>query len=151
MVGGGRDRVDDGVDGAEIGIPGVGRRRPDGDEQQPRVLEGVADVRREVHPIAVGGDHLGQSRLVDRDLARLQAGDLVRIDVDAVDLAAEVGEARGGDEADVAGADDTDGLATAGHAAQQVTGLYCPIRCSDRAMSIICLFVRRRDSVLETQ
>jgi len=40
----------------------------------------------------LAADHLLQAGLVDRDLARLQARDLVRIDVDAEDLAAEVGE-----------------------------------------------------------
>ena len=53
---------------------------------------------------------LGEAGLVDRDLAAVQALDLVRVDVDAPDLAAELGEAGGGDEADVAGPDDADGF-----------------------------------------
>ena len=56
-------------------------------------------------------DELLEAGLVDRDLAALEARDLVGVDVDAPDLVAELGEAGGGDEADVAGADDPDGLA----------------------------------------
>ena len=37
-------RVDDRVDGAEVGVAGVRRRRADGDEQQARVLERVGEV-----------------------------------------------------------------------------------------------------------
>ena len=37
----------------EVGVAGVGRRRADGDEQQPRVLERVGEVGREVQPLAV--------------------------------------------------------------------------------------------------
>ena len=54
---------------------------------------------------------LGQAGLVDRDLAALEAGDLVGVDVDAPDLAAELGEAGRGDQADVAGADHGDRFA----------------------------------------
>ena len=43
-------------------------------------------------------------------LAAVQPLDLVRVDVDAPDLAAEVGEAGGRDKADVAGTDDADGF-----------------------------------------
>ena len=60
-------------------------------------------------------DELGQAGLVDRDLAALQARDLVGVDVDAPDLVAELGEAGRGDEADVAGADDADGFARGAH------------------------------------
>ena len=101
-----------------------------------------------MHPLAVGGDHLGEAGLVDRDLPRLQARDLVRIDVDAVHLAAQVGETRGGDEADVAGADDTDGLA---HRQSSGRAGYWPMRCSERAMSIIWAFVSDFDRLLDTQ
>ena len=57
------------------------------------------------------GDQLLEAGLVDRDLAALEALDLVGVDVDAPDLVAELGEAGRGDEADVAGADDADGFA----------------------------------------
>ena len=111
------DRRDDRAHGAEVGVARVRRRRADRDEQQPRVRERVGDLRREVQPLAVLGDHLGQAGLVDRDLTGLQPRDLVRIDVDAEDLAAEVREAGGRDQADIAGADDADGFADVAHAA----------------------------------
>src|SRR6185312_883562 len=73
------------------------------------------DVRREVQAIAVLGHQVGQARLVDRDLAALQALDLGGVDVDAPHLVAELGEAGRGDEADVAGADDAYGFALCAH------------------------------------
>ena len=66
-----RHRVDDRVDGAEVGVARVRRRRADRDEQQPRVLERVGDVGREVQPLAVLRDELREAGLVDRDLAAL--------------------------------------------------------------------------------
>ena len=56
-------------------------------------------------------DELLEARLPDRDPALLEALDLVRVDVDAVDVGAQLGEARRGDEADVPRADDADRLA----------------------------------------
>ncbi len=105
----------DRVDGAEVGVARVGRRRSDGDEQQPRVLERVAELGREVQALAVAADELREARLVDRDLARAQPLDLLRVDVDAAHLGPELGEAGGGDEADVAGADDADRFALGAH------------------------------------
>jgi len=102
------NRVDDRVDGREVSVAGVGRRRADGHEQQARVLERVGDVRREVQALGVLGDQLGKPRLVDRDLALAQAGDLGLVDVDAVDVGAELREARGSDEPHVAGPDHAD-------------------------------------------
>jgi hypothetical protein len=110
-----RHRVDHGVDRAEVRVPGVRGRRADRDEQQPRVLERVGDVGREVQAAAVLRDEVGEAGLVDRDLAALQAVDLRGVDVDAPDVVAELREAGRGHEADVAGADDTDGFARAGH------------------------------------
>ena len=110
VVFGGGDRVDDRVHGREVGVAGVRRRRADGDEQQTRVLERVAQVGREVQPLGVARQQLLEARLVDRHLAATQALDLLGVDVDAPDVAAELGEAGGGDQADVAGADHSDGL-----------------------------------------
>jgi hypothetical protein len=70
-----------------------------------------------VQAAAVLGHELGQARLVDGDLALLQALDLVGVDVDAPHLVAEVRETGRGDQADVAGSDDADGLSRAAHAA----------------------------------
>ena len=57
-------------------------------------------------------DELLQARLPDRDPALLEALDLRRVDVDAADVVAQLGEAGGGDQADVAGADDADRLSS---------------------------------------
>jgi hypothetical protein len=43
---------------------------------------------------------------VDRDLALLQAGDLARVDVNAEDVVAGLGEAGARDEAHIAGSED---------------------------------------------
>ena len=48
-----RHRGDDRVDRRQVGVPRVGRRRADRDEQQPRVLERVREVGREVQAVAV--------------------------------------------------------------------------------------------------
>jgi hypothetical protein len=110
-----RHRVHDGVYSAEVGVARVGRRGADCHEQQARVLERVGDVRGEAHPPAVGRDQLFEPRLVDRDLALLQALDLVGVDVDAPDLGPQLGESCRRDEAHIAGADDPDGLPFGGH------------------------------------
>ena len=56
----------------------------------------------------MAGDELLETGLPDRDPALLEALDLGRVDVDAPDIVAELGEAGGGHEADVSGADDPD-------------------------------------------
>ena len=86
VVVGGRHGLDDRMDGAQVGVARVRRRRPDRDEQQLRALERVGQLRREVHPLAVLRDDLREAGLVDGDLAALQAVDLVHVDVDADDL-----------------------------------------------------------------
>ena len=61
-----------------------------------------------------------QAGLVDRDLAALKARDLALVDVDAVDLGAQLGEAGRGDQPDVARADDPDRLTLRAHDAGRV-------------------------------
>ena len=118
----------------QVGVARVGRRRADGDEQQPRVLERVGDVGREVQPLAVlAATSSARPGLVDRDLAALEALDLVGVDVDAPDLVAELGEAGRRDEADVAGADDADGFALPSHAAAKASGSRTPVSGADAA------------------
>ena len=57
----------------------------------------------------VARDHVLQARLVDRHAAALAASSILRgIDVEAQHVVADLGEARAGDEADVAGADHRD-------------------------------------------
>ena len=107
---GGGNRIDDGVHRRQVGVAGVGRRRADGDEQQPRVLERLGEVGREVQSLAIAREQLLEARLVDRHLAAAQPLDLRGVDVDAPHLAAELGKAGGGDQTDVAGADHPDRL-----------------------------------------
>jgi hypothetical protein len=109
-----RHRVDDRLDGREVGVAGVGRRRADRDEQQPGVLQRRRQVGREVQPRPVLADQVRESRLPDRDPPLLEPADLLGVDVDAVDVGAQGGEPRRGDQADVAGADDSDRLSIAG-------------------------------------
>ena len=73
--------------------PGVGRRGAHRHEQQPSVLERRRQLGGEVQPFPVAGHRLGQAGLIDRDLAALQARDLVGVDIDAPHLAAQLGEA----------------------------------------------------------
>src|SRR4029453_10681175 len=81
-----------------------------GDEQHERVLHRLARLRgeREAALLHVPRDQLFEAGLVDRDLAALEPRDLLGVDVGAHDLDAEFGEARPGDEADVARADHSD-------------------------------------------
>ncbi len=51
--------------------------------------------------VPVAGDHLVEARLVDRDLAGVQARDLGRVDVDADHVVAGVRQAGAGHETDV--------------------------------------------------
>ena len=149
-------RVDDGVDGREVGVARVGRRRADGDEQQARVLERVREVRGEVQAVAVARDEVLEARLPDRDPALLEALDLLRVDVDAVDVGAQLREARRGDEADVPRADHADRLPCVrahwtDHPSERGDGYFWPSRFSEAAMPIICRVLSDWVSVFETQ
>jgi hypothetical protein len=138
---GDRHRVDDRVDGGEVGVAGVGRRRADGDEEQARVLQRRRQLGREVEALSVGGDRLCQAGLVDRDLAAVETLDLAGVDVDAPDVVPEFGEAGGRHQSDVAGADHGDRFALLFlvHAAAKPTrrAHLPPRRISDPAMASI--------------
>ena len=110
MVGRGH-RVDHGVDGREVGVARVQRRRAHRDEEQTRMLERVGERRREVHAVLVLGQELLEPGLPDGHHAALEAIDLGLVDVDAPDVGAQLREADRGDEAHVAGADDADRFA----------------------------------------
>ena len=150
---GGRHRVDDRVDRGEVGVARVGGRRADGDEQQPRVLQRVREVRREVQAVAVLLDELGKPRLPDRDPALLEALDLRRVDVDAVDVRAQLGESGGRDEADVPSPDDADRLpCVRAHETEEPSGRYFwPSRLREAAIPSIWSLLSDCVSVLETQ
>ena len=107
------------------------------------MLERIGEVGGEVQAAAVALDQLGEPRLPDRDAALVQALDLGLVDVDAVDVGAELGESGRGDQADVARADDADRLPFV-HAHQAVhpserceASYFWPRRRSDAAIAII--------------
>ena len=76
---------------------------PDRDELEETVADAGNGVGREPQPALLGiaPDELLEPRLVDRDLALLQALDLGGVDVDAQHVVAGIGEAGARDEADV--------------------------------------------------
>ncbi len=95
-------------------------------------------------------DELLETRLPDRDPALLEALDLGLVDVDAADIAAELGEAGGGDETDVSGADDADGFSLCSRSFRG--GLpYCLSLLSEAAISSIWALATPFVSVFETQ
>src|SRR3712207_7279184 len=64
-------RSDDALDPRQVGVTRIRRRGVDAAEQQPRVLESVGHVGREVEPLAVLFDQLRQSG--DRKSTRLNS------------------------------------------------------------------------------
>ncbi len=96
-------------------------------------------------PLAVAREELVEPRLVDRDLAGAQRVDLRRDDVADDDVVAELGEARAGDETDVAGAEDGD------LSRREPTYLLLPSGLRPLAIASIVSFESRSRSVLTTQ
>src|SRR5205823_646456 len=76
--------------GRQVGVARVRGRRTHRHEQKASVLERTGELAGEVQAGAVAGQQLGESRLVDRHLTRLQAQDALDIDVHAPHLAAEL-------------------------------------------------------------
>src|SRR6185437_2455866 len=99
-----RSGIDVGQVGMAVAAPG---RRADGNEDGVRLRHGIDQPRAELQPAGphVVGDEAVETRLVDRDLAAPQPGDLFGILVDADDIVTELREARARYEADIAGAD----------------------------------------------
>ena len=102
------------VEGLELGRAVAPRRRADRDEDQFGLRHRGAEVAAEAQPRRADlfGHELGQPRFVDRQLRPLQGFDLVRVDVDRADPVAELREAGGGDETDIADADHCDAQAS---------------------------------------
>jgi hypothetical protein len=67
-----------------------------------------------------------------------------------VDIASELGEAGGRDEADVSGADDANGFTLCHMKRSRLAERY-RMRPTDRARASICLLPSEDDSVFETQ
>ena len=98
------------LDIAQVGGTIVGRGRSHGDEDHFRSFDRPEGVAREGEPLGrhVPGDHVGEARLEDGDLAGFEGFDFLFVDVDAGDGVAEVGEAGARDEAYIAGSNDGD-------------------------------------------
>jgi len=94
----------------QIGRPVGPRRRSHRDENGVGGLDGRRKVSREGEPagLHVLANQSLQPRFVDRNLAPLQAFDLIRILVDADHFHAEVGKACSRDQPDVAGSNYAD-------------------------------------------
>jgi hypothetical protein len=101
-----RQLVDDRPDRGQVGVARVRRRRADGDEHELGALDRLRHVERVAQAPAVPLQELVEPRLVDRHLPRLQRLDLRGVDVAHRHVVPEVRQARGGDEAHVAGAED---------------------------------------------
>ena len=114
-----------------------------------------AEVGREVQPVAVALDQLREPRLPDRDPALLEALDLGLVDVDAPDVVAELGEAGGGDQADVAvpmtpiGSLFVEWLMSG--RVRVSRRRYCLSRVSDSAIASIWRLLSDCESVFDTQ
>ena len=103
-----RELVDDGPDGGEIRVAGVGRGRAHRDVDDVRALDRLCDVGREDEPLRVRVEKLGESVLVDRHVPGAEHVDLLGDDVAHDHFVPELGEARAGDETDVARSEDRD-------------------------------------------
>ena len=85
-------------------------RRADRDEDGVGAGHGFLEIvgEDEAPGAAIGVDDLVEARLEDRNLALLQARNLVQVLVDASDIDAELGKARARDQPDVTGSDHCD-------------------------------------------
>ncbi len=87
----------------------VARGCPDRDERQLRFQYGGPQVARGAQvPAGMPLQQLGQARLVNRRVSRVDHLDLAAVDIDADDAMALVRKAHAGDQTDVARADDRD-------------------------------------------
>ena len=86
------------------------RRRADRDEHRVGLGQRGGQIELEAEPAGgrVLGHQLVEPGLEDRDLAGAQRGNLALVVVDAAHMMAEIGKARAGHEADIAGADQND-------------------------------------------
>src|SRR5882672_5954323 len=93
------------TDAAEgVAHAGLARRRTDRDDLEDAVRNTLGRVRRELHAASsrILADQGLEARLMDGNVALLQARDLRRIDIHADDVIAGVGKTGPGDETDVA-------------------------------------------------
>jgi hypothetical protein len=102
------DRAGDGKHVLQVCRAVLVWRCADGNELEQSMVHTLLHVGRELEPSGfhVAFDVRLEARLVDRDLAVIEARDLVCVDVDANHVIAHFGHAGAGDEAHVAGAED---------------------------------------------
>jgi hypothetical protein len=83
-------------------------RRPDAEEVHVGEVCGLVVIGGEPQPSGreVVAQHLSQTRLIERDVAGGQLGDLTRVDVDADDVVPEFGHSGGMCGAEIARAED---------------------------------------------
>ena len=111
------DRARDFEHVREIGAAVLVRRRADGDEDDLRLAPSPTSAfggERQPSAAAIRAHQRFEARLVDRNLAALEARDLVRVDIDADDVVADFGKAGSGDQTNIASAEDRhahDGIA----------------------------------------
>ena len=93
----------DGQHVLEVGRAVLVGGRADRDHLEQAVRDAFGGIGREPQPALghVALDQLVEARLVDGHLAAIETLDLARIDVDADDLVARIGEARSGDQSNV--------------------------------------------------
>ena len=139
-----RQRVEHRLHAVEIRIARCRGRRVDAHERDARAVEQLGGVVGEVQAREVPPDELGQSRLVQRDLAARELREPLAVDVEPDHVVAEVGEGGGGHEADPPDADHAEGLAPA-------SAHFGGTGCRLRAIATIVLFVRLSPSVLSSQ
>ena len=98
------------LDVDQIGLTPPAGRRADGDEHEVGARDRLGIIAGETKPARLErlAHELVQPRLVDGRLAARHPGDFGLVDVHARDLVTDVGQAHGGRQADVAGADDCD-------------------------------------------
>jgi hypothetical protein len=94
----------------QVGRPVFLRRRSHRDKRELTILHALRVVRREAQAAAlqVALDQRFQARLVDRDPAVFEAGDLLDREVHAGHFVAHLRQARRGHQTHVAGTDHTD-------------------------------------------
>jgi hypothetical protein len=100
------NRLEHGLDAAQIGVSRCARRRVDAHERDLGLLEELGRGRRERQPLAIVGEQLLDAGLVDGSVTGSQALELRLVDVEADELVPRLGEARRRHESDVAHADD---------------------------------------------
>ena len=94
----------------QIGRPILTLRRADGDERDIRPANGVRQIGREGQTFlaVIAENKLGEPRLEDGHLTRLERGDLRRILIHADDVVAVLGEAGAQNQTDVSCSHDCD-------------------------------------------